>query len=241
MKPLIDVVGLKAGYGPINVLWGVDLALEAGRVTTIVGPNGAGKTTLLRALMGLIKPSAGTITYDHHDITRLETWDIVERGLVMIPEGRLVFADMSVEDNLKIGAFPRPARAEWRSNLEKAYETFPRLAERRRQLAGSLSGGEAQMLAIARGLMEEPRVLLIDEPSLGLSPVMVDDIFRTLHRLKDEGQTMVLVEQNTNRAIGLADHVFLMRGGTVALSQPAADVDLARLHDLYFARETVGV
>jgi len=240
VKPLIEIAGLRAGYGPINVLWGVDLAFEAGRVTTIVGPNGAGKTTLLRALMGLVRPSAGTVLYDGRDIAGARTWDVVERGLVMIPEGRLVFADMSVEDNLKMGAFPRPARAKAKANLERAYRTFPRLAERRRQLAGSLSGGEAQMLAIARGLMEEPRVLLIDEPSLGLSPLMVDDIFTTLHRLKDEGQTMVLVEQNTNRALALADHVHLMRGGTVVLSQPAAEVDLARLHDLYFAREATG-
>lgn len=240
MKPLIEIAGLRAGYGPINVLWGVDLVLEAGRVTTIVGPNGAGKTTLLRAMMGLVRPTAGTIAYEGQDIAGARTWDIVERGLVMIPEGRLVFADMSVEDNLKMGAFPRPARSAWRANLARAYDTFPRLAERRRQLAGSLSGGEAQMLAIARGLMEAPRVLLIDEPSLGLSPLMVDDIFTTLHRLKDEGQTMVLVEQNTNRALALADHVHLMRGGQVALSQPAGEVDLARLHDLYFAREATG-
>jgi len=237
VKPLIEVRGLRAGYGAINVLWDLDLDIAPGRTAVIVGPNGAGKTTLLRAIMGLVPASAGAIHHEGQPITGLKTWDVVARGIVMIPEGRLVFADMTIDDNLRMGAYPRGARRDWKRNLERVFATFPRLKERRSQLAGSLSGGEAQMLAIGRGLMEEPRLLLIDEPSLGLAPVMVDEIFRTMARLKREGLTMVLVEQNTSRATALADHVTLMRSGTIAFSAPAADVDLAHLHDLYFARD----
>jgi len=237
--PLLDVRALRAGYGAINVLWGVDLVVPEGETTVIVGPNGAGKTTLLRAVMGLVPVTAGAIRYEGREVAGARTWDLVGRGLVMIPEGRLVFADMSVEDNLLMGAYPGGARAGWRERLAQVLASFPRLAERRRQLAGTLSGGEAQMLAIGRGLMERPSLLLVDEPSLGLAPVLVDEIFAALARLKGEGLTIVLVEQNTGRAVALADHVHLMRAGVVAFSGPAADVDMARLHDLYFARDAV--
>ncbi len=237
MKPLIEIRRLRAGYGAINVLWDVDLDIPAGAVTVIVGPNGAGKTTLLRAVMGLVAVTGGSVSHAGRAITGLKTWDIVAQRIVMIPEGRLVFADMSVEDNLRMGAFPRAGRPNWKGNLEQVFAIFPRLAERRRQLAGSLSGGEAQMLAIGRGLMEQPRVLLVDEPSLGLAPVLVDEIFRTLTTLKAERLTIVLVEQNTHRAVGLADHVYLLRSGKVAMSAPAASLDMGHLHDLYFARD----
>jgi len=156
--------------------------------------------------------------------------------VVMIPEGRMVFAAMTVEDNLMMGAFPQARRARAKTGLKRAYDLFPRLRERRAQLAGSLSGGEAQMLAIGRGLMADPEVILVDEPSLGLAPVVVRDILRVLSRLKSEGRTIVLVEQNTRLAVANADHVYLMRAGRVLLSQEASKVDLDRLHDLYFAR-----
>lgn len=235
--PALEIAGLRAGYGAINVLWDVDMTVEAGRTTVIVGPNGAGKTTLLRAIMGLVRPGAGEIRLGGESLLAERTWTIVERGVVLIPEGRMVFPDMSVLDNLMMGAFPRAGRANWKANLERVYALFPRLAERRGQQAGSLSGGEAQMLALGRGLMEQPKVLLIDEPSLGLAPVVVDEIFRTLAELKQQGLTIVLVEQNTGRALKLADQVRLMRSGRVLLAEPAAKVELEQLHDLYFARE----
>jgi branched-chain amino acid transport system ATP-binding protein len=156
--------------------------------------------------------------------------------MAMIPEGRMTFRDMTVEENLMMGAFAPQHRAAAPANLDKSYQMFPRLKERRRQLAGSLSGGEAQMLAMARGLMSNPKLLIIDEPSLGLAPVMVNELFEILGRLKQEGRTMILVEQNTHRAVGVADHVYLMQSGKVVLSQPASEVSLDHLHNLYFAR-----
>lgn len=237
MKPLLDVKGLCAGYGAINVLWNVDLTVAEGQTTVIVGPNGAGKTTLLRAIMGLVTSTGGDILLNGSSLTAERTWNVVDKGVVMIPEGRMVFPDMSVLDNLMMGAYPKAGRPDWKVNLERVYEMFPRLKERRDQLAGSLSGGEAQMLAIGRGLMEAPKALLIDEPSLGLAPVIVDEIFIILENLKKQGMTVVLVEQNTSRALKIADHVYLMRSGKVMLSCPAGEVNLDQLHDLYFARE----
>jgi branched-chain amino acid transport system ATP-binding protein len=232
---MLEVVDLRAGYGAINVLWDVSLTIASGRTTAIVGPNGAGKTTLLRAIMGLIPASAGEIRLDGEAITGRATWDLVQAGLAMIPEGRLIFSDMTVEENLLMGAYPKPCRAAYVRNLERVYELFPRLKERHRQVAGSLSGGEAQMLAMGRGLMEEPKIVLIDEPSLGLAPVIVDEIFRIIARLRSEQRTIVLVEQNTVRTLKVADHIYLMQAGRMTLSEAAARVDLARLRDLYFA------
>ncbi|UEM22895.1 ABC transporter ATP-binding protein [Skermanella mucosa] len=234
---MLEVENLRAGYGAINILWDLSLTVPEGRTTVIVGPNGAGKTTLLRAVMGLVKPTKGDIRLQGKSTAGRPTWDIVHDGVVMIPEGRMVFRDMTVEDNLLMGAFPRPCRARAKQNLAMVFDLFPRLAERRGQPAGSLSGGEAQMVAMGRGLMEEPKVVLIDEPSLGLAPVIVDEIFRIIARLKQEGRTIVLVEQNTHRALAVADHVHLMQSGRVVLSEPASAVNLDRLHDLYFAAE----
>jgi len=233
---MLEITNLRAGYGAINVLWDLSLRIEPRRLTTIIGPNGAGKTTLLRTLMGLIKPSQGTITLDGTPLAGMPTWKMVDVSMALIPEGRMIFRDMTIEENLMLGAFARQHRASAAGNLEKSYAMFPRLRERRRQLAGSLSGGEAQMLAMARGLMSDPKVLIIDEPSLGLAPVMVNELFDILARLKEDGRTIVLVEQNTQRAVGVADHVYLMQSGKVVLSQPAAEVSLDHLHKLYFAR-----
>ena len=233
---MLEIRGLCAGYGALNVLWDVDLAFAPGRLTTIIGPNGAGKTTLLRAIMGQIPVTRGEIALDGRALVGTPTWRMGESGIVMIPEGRMVFRDMSVEENLLLGAYAVRRRAGIAKRIGDAYAMFPRLAERRMQLAGSLSGGEAQMLAMARGLMSEPKLLLIDEPSLGLAPVVVREIFALLARLKAEGRTIVLVEQNTHRAVAIADQVYLLQSGRVVLSQPAADVDLDRLHQLYFAR-----
>ncbi|SFU84244.1 ABC transporter ATP-binding protein [Pseudoduganella namucuonensis] len=233
---MLEVEGLRAGYGAINVLWDVSLAAQPGRLTAIIGPNGAGKTTLLRAIMGLIPATSGQVRLHGAPLGGTPTWDMAAAGVAMIPEGRMIFRDMSVEENLIVGAFPAAHRAHARERLEASYAMFPRLRERRRQLAGALSGGEAQMLALARGLMSDPRLLIVDEPSLGLAPVMVTELFDILARLKREGRTIVLVEQNTERAVAIADHVYLMQTGKVVLSQPADQVSLPDLHRLYFSR-----
>ena len=233
---MLEVNKVRAGYGAINVLWDVSLSIPQGKLTTIIGPNGAGKTTLLRAIMGLLPVGAGTITLDGTPVNGTPTWKMSDARVTMIPEGRMTFRDMSVEENLIMGAFPKEHRSHMPARLAEAYAMFPRLHERRRQLAGSLSGGEAQMLAMARGLMSDPSLLIIDEPSLGLAPLVVNELFDILARLNDGRRTIILVEQNTARAVGVADHVYLMQSGKVALSQAAADVDLEHLHALYFAR-----
>ncbi|MBD8528406.1 MULTISPECIES: ABC transporter ATP-binding protein [unclassified Massilia] len=233
---MLEVTNLRAGYGAINVLWDLSLTIAPGKLTTIIGPNGAGKTTLLRAIMGLVPVKQGSITLNGKPLNGTPTWEMNGVSLAMIPEGRMVFRDMTVEENLMMGAFAPQHRANAPANLEKSYVMFPRLRERRKQLAGSLSGGEAQMLAMARGLMSDPKLLIIDEPSLGLAPVMVNELFEILARLKGDGRTIVLVEQNTQRAVGVADHVYLMQSGKVVLSQAASEVSLDHLHDLYFAR-----
>jgi branched-chain amino acid transport system ATP-binding protein len=233
---MLEISNVRAGYGTINVLWDVSLAAPSGQLTTIVGPNGAGKTTLLRAIMGLIPLGQGSISFNGKALNGSTTWSMVEQGIVMIPEGRMIFKDMSVEENLMLGAYPKAHRANVQVNLERAYAMFSRLRERRKQLAGTLSGGEAQMLAMARGLMCDPQLLLIDEPSLGLAPVIVNELFDILARLKSEGRTIVLVEQNTHKALAVADQVHVMRSGKVVMSGAAAQITQDELHDYYFAR-----
>ncbi|WP_336486993.1 ABC transporter ATP-binding protein [Methylobacterium nigriterrae] len=234
---MLETRDLRAGYGHITVLWDLSLRFREGALTAIVGPNGAGKTTLMRALTGLV-PHRGEIRLGGERLSG-RTWDLAARGLVMVPEGRLVFRDMSVEENLRLGAYPKRCRGDLAAGLDRVYGLFPRLRERRGQAAGSLSGGEAQMLAMGRGLMSKPRILLIDEPSLGLAPVIANEVFDIIRRLKEAGTTILLVEQNTRVALSVADDVHLLRGGQVRLSAPAAEVDLGRLHDLYFAREAL--
>lgn len=233
---MLEVKSVRVGYGSINVLWDVSLSVREGELTTIIGPNGAGKTTLLRAIMGLLPVTHGEISYNGKSLQHINTWQMMDMGITMIPEGRMVFKDMSIEDNLLMGAYSKQHRQNAHQNCVKAYQMFPRLKERRTQPAGNLSGGEAQMLAMARGLMSDPRVLIIDEPSLGLAPVVVNELFAILAQLKKEGRTIVLVEQNTRQAVKVADQVYLMQSGKVVLSQPAAEVSLEHLHDLYFAR-----
>ena len=233
---MLEVKGLRAGYGAINVLWDVSLTIAPGKLTAIIGPNGAGKTTLLRAIVGLTPATQGDILDEGVSVLSQPTWDRASHGLVLIPEGRMIFRDMSVEENLILGAYAKQNRAAMQDNLEHAYAMFPLLLARRGQMAGSLSGGEAQMLMMGRGLMSNPRILLIDEPSLGLAPLIVQEMFATLAKLKAEGRTIVLVEQNTQGAVKIADHVYLMQGGKVVLSQPANEVNMEELHQHYFAR-----
>lgn len=230
----LEVQQLRAGYGAINVLWDVSLAVAPGKLTAIIGPNGAGKTTLLRAIMGLLPLNGGTVTLGARRLDGMPAWRLAQSGVALIPEGRMLFGDMSVEENLLLGAYAPAQRRHVRRRLEAAYAMFPRLSERRRQLAGALSGGEGQMVALARGLMGDPKVLLIDEPSLGLAPVVVEELFGILGRLRREGLTIVLVEQHTEQAVAVADHVYLLQSGKIVLSQPAAEVNLRQLHAQYF-------
>jgi branched-chain amino acid transport system ATP-binding protein len=236
VKAMLEINNLHAGYGSINVLWDVSLKIPEGQLTAILGPNGAGKTTLLRAIMGIVKASQGEILLNGKTINRVHTWDMASLGMSMIPEGRMIFSDMTVEENLIMGAFPKQHRQQIENNIERVYQLFPILKSRKRQIAGSLSGGEAQMLAMGRGLMSAPQTILIDEPSLGLAPVIVHEVFSVLEQLKREGRTLVLVEQNTNMALYIANHIYLMQSGKILLSKPAGEVNIDQLHDLYFAR-----
>jgi branched-chain amino acid transport system ATP-binding protein len=223
-RPLLWVEWLSAGYGEFQLLTDVSLALTEGRTTCLVGANGAGKTTLLRTLMGVIPPISGLMTYAGQSLLRTPVHRRADLGLVLVPEGRQLFTSMSVEANLKLGATPKAARAKYRENLAWVYDLFPRLKDRRTQLAGTLSGGEQQMLAIARGLMASPRVLMLDEPSLGLAPAMVLNLFQIFRSLKDSGLTLLLVEQNLRVALAFSDEAYVLSEGRIVLSGPASEV-----------------
>jgi branched-chain amino acid transport system ATP-binding protein len=219
---LLEVASLTAGYGEVQILWGISLAAARGRLTTIVGANGAGKTTTLRAVTGSIAPWAGRVTFAGEDVTRLPAHAKAARGLVLVPEGRQLFGAMTVQENLEMGAFSRRAARKFADGLAQVFTLFPRLSERRRQLAGTLSGGEQQMLAIARGLMSDPQILIIDELSLGLAPVVVHQLFGTLKMLKEAGLTILLVEQNVHLALAVADHAYVIAEGRVFTEGPPA-------------------
>ena len=225
---MLKVEGLVAGYGKVQVLHGLDLQVDEGKLVTLIGSNGAGKTTTLRALSGMIKPVAGTIKLDGKEIAGLPSYAITRRGLAHSPENRRVFATLSVADNLVMGAFPRltgaRAKGDVAGDLERMFALFPRLKERREQYAGTLSGGEQQMLAMARALMLNPSVLLLDEPSMGLAPRLVAEVFATIARLKEERITMLLVEQFAAAALEVADFGYVLENGRLAASGPAAQL-----------------
>ena len=221
---LLDVVGLCAGYGDVPVLRGIDLSIPAGSITTLIGANGAGKTTLLRTISGIIPAEAGTIHYDGQDIVGMPPQDIVRAGLVQVPEGRRLFPDMTVLENLLVGSSSPAARAKRHGNLAVVLELFPKVRDRRTQLAGTLSGGEQQMVAIARALMASPRLLLLDETSLGLAPIVVDEIFVAVRRLAAEGLTILVVEQNTALALEVADHGYVLEQGRFAIQGAASSL-----------------
>jgi branched-chain amino acid transport system ATP-binding protein len=212
---LLQVEALEAGYGEVQVLWGVSLKAGRGQLTAIVGANGAGKTTMLRAIAGTIPPWRGRVTFQGKDVTRLSTNVKSARGFVLVPEGRQLFGAMTVDENLELGAFSKRAARKYSQRLEQAFSLFPRLAERRRQIAGTLSGGEQQMLALARGLMSDPEILVVDEMSLGLAPVLVYQLFMTLKKLKEAGLTIVLVEQNVHLALAVSDYAYVLAEGRV--------------------------
>jgi len=214
---LLKVQGLDVFYGAVHALKGVDLEVRKGEVVTLIGANGAGKSTLLRTISGLVKPRAGAITFDGRDLIKLPPNKIVAAGISHAPEGRAVFANLTVEDNLVLGAYLRRDAAVM-SDMDRMFGIFPRLKERRKQASGTLSGGEQQMLAIARALMSRPRLLLLDEPSLGLAPLLVKDIFQTIVEINREGMTILLVEQNANQALHVAHRGYVLETGHVALS-----------------------
>jgi branched-chain amino acid transport system ATP-binding protein len=221
---LLQVESIEAGYGDVQILWGISLAAAAGAVTTLVGANGAGKTTTLRAVMGSIAPFKGRVTFAGEDVTRLSAHAKTARGLVLVPEGRQLFAEMSVEENLEMGAFSSRARHRFADRLDQVYTLFPRLKERRRQKAGTFSGGEQQMLAIGRGLMSDPQLLIIDELSLGLAPVMVQLVVSKLDALKQTGLAILLVEQNVHLALALSSYAYVIAEGRPFTQGPSAQI-----------------
>jgi len=222
--PLLEVRGLVLGYGRTDAVKGIDLSVEAGRVVTLIGANGAGKTTTLRGLSGLIRPRAGYIRLAGNDISSLAANRIARLGIVQVPEGRQVFANMTIDENLRMGAYLLSDRAEEAHRRERVLTRFPRLAERHTQSAGLLSDWEQQMLAIGRAMMADPKLLLLDEPSMGLAPRFVEEIFRIISEFKAEQRTILLVEQNARAALEIADQAYVLESGRITLSGPAAQV-----------------
>jgi branched-chain amino acid transport system ATP-binding protein len=221
-EALLQVKDLHAGYGRAEVLSGLNFHLDKGQVVTVIGPNGAGKSTTLNALMGVL-PSRGSVVFDGQDLVDATLEDRVMMGLALVPEKRELFGTMPVEDNLVLGGY-RAMKLKvpnWRSELDRVYELFPRLKERRIQLAGTLSGGERQMLAVGRALMSRPKLLMLDEPSLGLAPLIVREIFRIIDRLREQGTSILLIEQNARAALEVADHGYVLETGSIALEGPA--------------------
>lgn len=231
--PLLSVRGLRAGYGGVEVLRGIDFVVHPGEIVAVLGSNGVGKTTLNKALSGVVPVRAGEITFAGERTDGASSPRIVAAGLIHVPEGRRVFPDLSVRDNLVLGSYRR-GRAGRAANLRRVLATFPRLRERAGQAAGTLSGGEQQMLAIGRGMMAEPRLLILDEPSLGLSPLLVEEMFALIARLRGEGLAIMLVEQNVVQSLDLADRAYVLENGVCAMSGPAAvlraDPDLKRTY-----------
>ena len=218
----LTVESLDVFYGAVHALKGVSIRVEAGEIVTLIGANGAGKTTLLRTISGLVPARSGKIVFEAKDITRVPPHEIVGLGVSQSPEGRMVFANLSVDDNLELGAYRRRDRAAIRQDLDQVFHLFPRLLERRKQLSGTLSGGEQQMLAMGRALMSHPRVLLLDEPSLGIAPLLVRDIFKTIAEINRRGTTVLLVEQNAHMALGIAKRGYVLETGRVVLEDESA-------------------
>ena len=221
---LLKVTGLKVAYGGIQAVKGVDFEVREGELVTLIGSNGAGKTTTMKAITGTLAAAEGDIEYLGKSIKGKGSWDLVREGLAMVPEGRGVFTRMTITENLQMGAYIREDKPEIANDIDMVFGIFPRLKERKDQLAGTMSGGEQQMLAMGRALMSRPRVLLLDEPSMGLSPIMVDKIFEVVRDVSARGVTIVLVEQNASRALGIADRGYVMESGTVTMNGPAKEL-----------------
>ncbi len=216
--PMLAVDQLDFAYGDLKVLWGINLTVRQGEIVTLVGSNGAGKSTTLKNISRLLKWTSGSITFDGEDLSRLESHDVVARGIVQVPEGRCIFPEMTVAENLRMGSFHKSSRKDREKNFERVFSLFPRLKEREKQLGGTMSGGEQQMLAIARGLMANPRLLLLDEPSLGLAPLLVKNIFQIISEINRQGVTILLVEQNVRQSLLIAHRAYVLETGRVVLS-----------------------
>ena len=237
-EPILSVRGLAVAYGGIRAVKGIDLDVHEGELVTLIGANGAGKTTTLKAITGMLAPTAGSIEYQGRSIVGQPPFRLVEQGLAMVPEGRGVFARMSILENLHMGAFTRRDHAGIRDDIDRQFASFPRLRERATQLAGTLSGGEQQMLAMARALMSRPKVLLLDEPSMGLSPLMVEKVFEVVREVAAQGVTLLLVEQNAKLALEAADRGYVMESGLVIMSGPADEMlDDPRVRAAYLGEE----
>ncbi|MEO8461598.1 MAG: ABC transporter ATP-binding protein [Chloroflexota bacterium] len=221
---ILAVEDLHTYYGSIHALKGVSLTVDQGEIVALIGANGAGKTTTLNSISGIVPPRSGRVLLDGEDITRLSPHKIVMRGVVQVPEGRRMFARLTVDENLKMGGYTLDNQADVKAGIERGYAMFPRLKERHSQVSGTLSGGEQQMLAMARALMAQPRILLLDEPSMGLAPVLVDSIFETIVRLHAEGTTILLIEQNARMALQIADRGYVIETGSIAMSDSAASL-----------------
>jgi branched-chain amino acid transport system ATP-binding protein len=221
---MLELRGVAAGYGSVQAIRDVSLDVPAGSIVAIIGPNGAGKTTTLKTIVGLLKPRAGAISFLGRPIADLQPPRIVARGISLVPEGRKIFAELTVEENLQIGAITRPKGPELRQDLDRMFTLFPRLAERRAQLGGTLSGGEQQMLAVARGLMSRPNLLMLDEPSLGLAPIVVERVFNLILDINAAGTTVLLVEQDAQMALAVADHGYVLETGRIVLDAPADEL-----------------
>lgn len=221
---MLEIKDLEVYYGVIQAIKGVSFEVNEGEVIALIGANGAGKTTILHTITGLIAPKDGKVTFEGQDITRMPGHKIVTKGIAHVPEGRRVFADLSVLENLKLGAYTRKDKKEIEDSMEMIYTRFPRLKERRNQLAGTLSGGEQQMLAMGRALMSKPRIILMDEPSMGLSPIFVNEIFKIIEDVSKAGTTVLLVEQNAKKALSIADRAYVLETGNITLSGNAKEL-----------------
>jgi branched-chain amino acid transport system ATP-binding protein len=221
---MLDVKDLHVYYNAIHALNGINFHLEEGEIVALIGANGAGKSTTLNTISGLLRPNPGMITFQDEDITQKPPQDIVTSGIIQVPEGRKIFSPMTVRENLEMGAYSLPDREQIEKDINEMYERFPRLGERRKQLGGTLSGGEQQMLAIARGLMAHPTLLLLDEPSMGLAPLLVEQIFDTIREINDQGTSILLVEQNAQMALSIADRGYVLETGQIVLEGKALDL-----------------
>ena len=223
MRELLSIENLRAGYGAVEVLRGVDIRISHGELIALLGSNGAGKTTLNAVMSGLVPPRSGRVVFDGEDLTGAHYRRIVQAGLIQVPEGRKVFPNLSVLENLELGAFTR-ARSRLSENIDRVFDTFPRLRERTAQHAGTMSGGEQQMLAIGRGLMAEPKLLILDEPSLGLSPLLVEELFTLIAKLRADGLAILLVEQNVGQSLDIADRAYVMENGSIRFSGTSSEL-----------------
>lgn len=221
---MLTISNLHVSYGGIKALRGIDINIEENQIVTLIGANGAGKSSTLRAIMNLVKKESGKVEYEGEDLTDLKTMDIVKKGIVLTPEGRRVFSDLTVEENLILGAYTRHDKAEINKDMKKVYELFPRLKERSWQKAGTLSGGEQQMLAVGRAMMVRPKLLMLDEPSLGLAPLLVKDIFDIIKEIHRQGNTILLVEQNAKKALEIADYGYVLETGSLVLEGPGQEL-----------------